>query len=501
MLLQLVTVALAFHGRPAAPTRSIAARIHRHPPPLFQLSERQQENREIAALAGPAVLNVLIDPILSLVDTIWVGRLALPFALGATACASEIFTLSFAFSLALRESASSTIARRWASGQRAGAAAFARRTLQLAVCIGLALALLIGGPSAPWCVGLMGAHHGSPLHADALAYARVRAAGLPFALSCSAAEGVFRGLGDTRAPLRAAAVAAIVNAALDPVFIFPRGLGMGVAGAAAATVVAQAVALSLLAAYLLPRLREASLAGDSVPEVVSDGAGGGGEAARSVAGTSIASLLRTSSILGCWVYIASAVSRMLGPAAIASHGVVLKVWLLFVLAAEAPAVAGQILCASRLSSGEPASARALLLRMLRLSALLGAMSAGAMLLVGPPASAFFFGADPATALATRRLFRWAAAVSALVVPTIVCEAVLQGAGKSYSYLGLMTLANALVVGSLTRTALRARPVPGTAWACIILFFGLRFATAASRVFGPRGGFGPWREAPRRPSDE
>ena len=32
-------------------------------------------------------------------------------------------------------------------------------------------------------------------------------------------------------------------------------------------------------------------------------------------------------------------------AAIAAHGVVLKVWLLFVLAAEAPAVAAQVLCA------------------------------------------------------------------------------------------------------------------------------------------------------------
>ena len=41
--------------------------------------------------------------------------------------------------------------------------------------------------------------------------------------------------------------------------------------------------------------------------------------------TTAATLLRSTSVLGCWVYIASSISRLLGPAAIAAHGVVLKV--------------------------------------------------------------------------------------------------------------------------------------------------------------------------------
>ena len=47
--------------------------------------------------------------------------------------------------------------------------------------------------------------------------------------------------GDTRAPLRASAYAALTNIVLDPLFIFgaPYGCGLGVAGAAAATVLAQ----------------------------------------------------------------------------------------------------------------------------------------------------------------------------------------------------------------------------------------------------------------------
>ena len=78
--------------------------------------------------------------------------------------------------------------------RRAEAEAYAARTLQLALAVGLVLALLLAGPCAPWCVGLMGCPVGSPLHPDALAYARTRALALPAALAISASEGIFRGM-------------------------------------------------------------------------------------------------------------------------------------------------------------------------------------------------------------------------------------------------------------------------------------------------------------------
>lgn len=173
----------------------------------------------------------------------------------------------------------------------------------------------------------------------------------------------------------------------------------------------------------------------------------------------------------------------------------LQVWLLFVLAAEAPAVAGQILCTRQLAGGRPAAARALLLRLLRMSAGLGALAASAMLLLAGPATAFFFPLDAATAAVTRGLFRYAALVSTLVPVTIVCESVLLGAGSSYGYLATATLANALAVSTACGAALRLRPAASSAWACIVLFFVLRLAAASSRIFlTERGGY-------RRPSAE
>ena len=197
------------------------------------LALKRAEDREIISIAGPALLNTLMDPFLGVVDTLFVARTCAPVALGAVAASSEIFTLCIAASLALRESASSTLVRLFAQDRREEARSYAARTLQLSLAVGLVLALLIGGPFAAWCVGLMGCPVGSPLHLDALAYGRTRALALPAALALSASEGIFRGMGNTRAPLRAALLASVANLVLDPgLMIWPAKLG--VTGAAAA---------------------------------------------------------------------------------------------------------------------------------------------------------------------------------------------------------------------------------------------------------------------------
>ena len=108
----------------------------RHSPLVRGVLLAKDENtsdldREIVRLAGPALLGSLIDPLLSLIDTAFVGQLRVSNALGATAAASELFTLTFAASLALRESASSSIAR-LSSGRVEEAQVYASRVLILA---------------------------------------------------------------------------------------------------------------------------------------------------------------------------------------------------------------------------------------------------------------------------------------------------------------------------------------------------------------------------------
>jgi Na+-driven multidrug efflux pump len=479
-----------------------------------------REDEEIVNIAGPALLNTLLDPLLSVIDTFWVSRLGV-LALGAVAASSELFTMTIACSLALRESAASTLARLFACGRYNAGATFARRTLQLSLCLGLAIGFVLGGPGAPFACGLMGAPVGSPLHADAIAYVRARAVALPCALAISATEGVFRGMGDTRTPLRAAAVAALLNFVLDPMLmVWPFHFGVG--GAALATAIAQIVACVLLLRSLAPRLRHASAGADPsdpqdraapTPTPPQPPANEGDEdaerenelcssvdgppaAARSalggLLGTSGATLLRTTSVIGCWVYIASAISRILGPSAIAAHGVVLKLWLLLVLAAEAPAVAGQVLCARAISTGDLPRARAILLRLLKRTALLGVLTAAALVAVAGPAAGFLLAGDPTIAASARRVFCWAALCTPLIAPNALCEAVLLGAGRSYKYLALTTLTNALAICALATAALNIRPMLSSAWICIFAFFILRFSCSAGRLFrSDSSGFGRW----------
>ncbi|OMO70985.1 MATE efflux family protein 1-like protein [Corchorus capsularis] len=68
-------------------------------------------------------------------------------------------------------------------------------------------------------------------------YLTLRSLGAPGLLLSLAAQGVFRGLKDTRTPLHAIIVGDSVNVILDPIFIFT--LDLGVRGAAIAHVLSQ----------------------------------------------------------------------------------------------------------------------------------------------------------------------------------------------------------------------------------------------------------------------
>ncbi len=63
--------------------------------------------------------------------------------------------------------------------------------------------------------------------------------GIPFISAYNVASAIFRGLGDTKSPMKYVAAAGILNIGLD--FLLIGSLGMGAAGAALATVLSQAV--------------------------------------------------------------------------------------------------------------------------------------------------------------------------------------------------------------------------------------------------------------------
>jgi len=72
------------------------------------------------------------------------------------------------------------------------------------------------------------------MRAPAEQFLTLRAYGAPPIIVALAAQGAFRGFLDTKTPLYAVGAGNLLNAILDAVLIFP--LGLGVSGAALATV-------------------------------------------------------------------------------------------------------------------------------------------------------------------------------------------------------------------------------------------------------------------------
>lgn len=84
--------------------------------------------------------------------------------------------------------------------------------------------------------------------ADTRAYLLICFAGIPFIVAYNVLAGIFRGLGDTRTPMYFVTLAGFINLLLDYIFIGP--MAMGAAGAAAATILSEAVSVLLCLLYL-----------------------------------------------------------------------------------------------------------------------------------------------------------------------------------------------------------------------------------------------------------
>jgi len=210
-------------------------------------SAARRLNLEFAGIAVPALAQFAAEPIAGLVDTAYLGRLGASALGGAGVAISAHYATAKLFNDPLLRTSISIVAS--GDGEtRSTNATMTASSRDDAISAALVLALAVGLiqglfflVSAPTLIDAMGAGAGSSMRPTALAYLRVRALGMPAATMWLVANGIFRGLGDTRTPLAWALLFSACNALLDPILIFP--LGMGAAGAAAGTALAQSLAL------------------------------------------------------------------------------------------------------------------------------------------------------------------------------------------------------------------------------------------------------------------
>jgi MATE family multidrug resistance protein len=197
-------------------------------------------NRRVWALAGPIILSNITVPLLGAVDTAVVGHLPDPRYIGGVAIGALIFNFVYWGFGFLRMGTTGPTAQAWGAGDPAEIRAMLARALLLAAGFG-GLILLIQAPVGALAFGLL---HASPgVEAEAGAYYAIRVWGAPAALANYVLLGWFLGLQNARWPLVLQIFMNGLNILLDLVFVM--GLGWGVEGVAAATLIAEYAALAL----------------------------------------------------------------------------------------------------------------------------------------------------------------------------------------------------------------------------------------------------------------
>ncbi|MEV8395317.1 MULTISPECIES: MATE family efflux transporter [unclassified Streptomyces] len=315
--------------------------------PAISRTGPRRHDREIIALAVPAFGALVAEPLFVMVDSAIVGHLGTPQLAGLAIAAALLMTAVSIF-VFLAYATTAAVARRVGAGDLQAAIRQGMDGIWLALLLGAAV-IAVTLPAAPWLVGLFGASDTAAPYA--VTYLRISSLGIPAMLVVLAATGVLRGLQDTRTPLYVAIGGFGANAVLNVVLVY--GAGLGIAGSAWGTVLAQC---AMAAVYLVVVVRGARRHGASLRP---DAAG-----IRASAQAGVPLLVRTLSLRAV-LLIATAVAARLGDADVAAHQIILSLWSLTAFALDAIAIAGQAIIGRYLGAGDTQGARDVCRRMVQ----------------------------------------------------------------------------------------------------------------------------------------
>lgn len=189
---------------------------------------------QVLAIAIPIILANVTTPLIGIVDTAVLGQLGDPFYIGAVAFGGVIFSLVYwAFGF-LRMGTTGLTAQARGTGDEAEVAASLARALMIAAGGGL---LLIAMQSPIAWTTFSVVEGSEAVESGAKTYFDIRIWGAPAALANYALFGWFIGRGETRVVLGLTLLLNGINLVLDAFFVM--GLGLGVAGVALGTLIAE----------------------------------------------------------------------------------------------------------------------------------------------------------------------------------------------------------------------------------------------------------------------
>lgn len=196
----------------------------------------------ILGISFPLMVNSIVHTIYNLVDAFWVGKLgANQFA--ATTFVGPVLGVFIAIGMGLASAGTSIISQSLGKGDEKEASSYA---YQLSL-IGLVLAVLValvGSPLSANIVDFMGAN--PDIRDFSIDYLSIMFLGFPGIILTNVISSQMQAQGNTRPLMISSIASGVANTILDPIFIFDTipyvnlpGFGLGVKGAAIATIISQ----------------------------------------------------------------------------------------------------------------------------------------------------------------------------------------------------------------------------------------------------------------------
>lgn len=420
-------------------------------------------DREIFLLAAPTFATLVSEPALLMADSAVIGHVGTT-QLAGLGIATNLLGILTGLSIFLAYGTTGTVARRLGADDRRAALAGGVDGMVLAVLLGAALGVVMQ-LMLPMVIGWY--HPGAGVAQAAETYLRIALCGLPSLLLIMASTGVLRGLQDTRTPFAVAVSCNLINIGLNVGLVF--GAGMGVAGAATGTLVAQTASAVILGAVVIRGARRERTRIRFHPRGVLAAARSG-----------FWLVVRTATLQAS-ITVTTAIAAGISAVGLATHQVTNSLWTFLTFALDAIAIAAQAVIGRYLGAGDTAMVRRLTRRMIGWGVLAGAVF-GVILAATRPLYVRLFSADPDV----QSLLVWVLLVVAAITPVggivFVLDGVLIGAGdgRYLALAGLIAMA-AYVPLALLVHALGAGLVwLWVAYGCFIL---ARMITLVARARG------------------
>lgn len=194
--------------------------------------------KSLITFAFPVLLALFLQAMYGAADLIIVGQFANTYEQSGVASGSQLFNMITLVITGLTMGVTVFVGTCIGSGRPDQAG----RGIGTGIAVFAALAVVVTALVVPFSDNLAAAMHApAEAFAQTSRYVRICGIGTVFITAYNVIGAVFRGIGDSRTPLLTVAIACVFNILGDLLLV--AGFGMGAAGAAIATVLAQAVSV------------------------------------------------------------------------------------------------------------------------------------------------------------------------------------------------------------------------------------------------------------------